>query len=467
MVERNKRLNRDLLAGPIYSVLFSVSIPLMFNNLIASFYNLADGLWVAQLSIVQFSATSFVWPPHYLFVSLGIGLAIAATAIIAQLLGQDEHQKAESYATHVVLFCLALGVLLSGFGSSLAPSFVRWMGATGELASLASVYLSILLLGYFFEIAYLAFYAILSAQGKTKVTMIISVFSSILNVVLDPLFIFEYEPLFGLRGLGMGIAGAAWATVIAQAVKVLLGLVAIRSRANNVRVRLRGVRLKWRKFFELMRVGFPTALGQSSAAIGFTVLNSVVAGYGTATLSAYAAVNRINGFLTTATMGVGGSMTPIIGQNLGAGKKERVKKFVRAAFIISTVLSVTGALLQWILRSPLLSLYNLSSYGEERIVWQLAMDYMIYSVLMAPFMGYFDLFAGIFSGSGYQRYSAMMSIGRLWGLRLPMIFLFQRYTNIGEKAIWIAMLASNVLIDLFGFFLYRKGKWFNEPKLKH
>ena len=116
----------------------------------------------------------------------------------------------------------------------------------------------------------------LSAQGKTKVTMIISVFSSILNVVLDPLFIFEYEPLFGLRGLGMGIAGAAWATVIAQAVKVLLGLVAIRSRANNVRVRLRGVRLKWRKFFELMRVGFPTALGQSSAAIGFTVLNSVV-----------------------------------------------------------------------------------------------------------------------------------------------------------------------------------------------
>lgn len=466
-MKKNKRLNRDLLAGPIFPVLFSVSIPLMFNNLIASFYNLADGLWVAQLSIVQFSATSFVWPPHYLFVSLGIGLSIAATSIIAQLLGQDEHKKAESYATHVVIFCVVLGVLLSGLGASLAPSFVRWMGATGELAGLASTYLSILLLGYIFDIAYLGFYSILSAQGKTKVTMIISIFSSLLNVVLDPLFIFDYEPVFGLRGLGMGIAGAAWATVIAQSVRALLGIVAIRSQANNVRVRFRGVRLQWRKFFELMRVGFPTALGQSSAALGFTMLNSVVASYGTATLGAYAAVNRINGFLTTAAMGVGGAMTPIIGQNLGAGKKERVKKFVHASFLISTVLSVSGAMLQWIFRRPLLSLYNLSAHGEEQLVWQLAMDYMIFSVLMTPFMGYFELFAGIFSGSGYQRYSAMMSIGRLWGLRLPMIYLFQRYTSMGEEAVWIAMMASTVLIDLFGVILYRRGKWFNEPKLKH
>lgn len=467
MVKKDKHLNRDLLAGPIFPVLFSVSIPLMLNNLIASFYNLADGLWVAQLSMVQFSATSFVWPPHYLFVSLGVGLSVAATAIIAQLLGQNEHEKAESYATHVVLFCVTLGVLLSGIGSSLAPSIVRWMGATGELASLASAYLSILLLGYFFDLTYLGFNSILSAQGKTKVTMIISIISSLLNVVLDPLFIFDYEPVFGLRGLGMGIAGAAWATVIAQAVRVILALAAIRSRANDVRVRFRGVRLQWQKCLELVRVGFPTALGQSSAALGFTMLNSVVAGYGTPTLGAYAAVNRINGFLTTATMGVGGAMTPIIGQNLGAEEKNRVKKFVRAAFIVSTVLSVSGALLQWILRYPLLSLFKLSSHGEEQLVWQLAMDYMPFSVLMTPFVGYFGLFAGIFSGSGYQKYAAMMSIGRLWVLRLPLIYLFQRFTNMGPEAIWIAMTASTVLIDLFGVVLFCRGKWFNEPKIKH
>ncbi|NLB28052.1 MAG: MATE family efflux transporter, partial [Clostridiaceae bacterium] len=133
--------DRRILDGPVTPVLFSVALPLMFNNLINSLYNLADGLWVAQLSLVEFAATSFVWPPHYLFVSLGIGVAIAGTTIISQLIGSGDKERAESYASHIFYFCLMLGVLFSIAGYLLSPSIVSWMGGRGELGRNASIYL--------------------------------------------------------------------------------------------------------------------------------------------------------------------------------------------------------------------------------------------------------------------------------------------------------------------------------------
>ena len=465
MYKKSKAVDQAILTGAIYPVLFSVSIPLILNNIIMSLYNLADGLWLAQLSMQEFTATSFVWPPHYLFVSVGVGLSIAGTAIIAQLLGQEDIKKAESYATHLFLLSFGLGLVLSVIGFILAPHIVRWMGAEGPLASKSTTYLSIILAGFFFELVYLSFNAIMGAQGKTKITTFISMVSSILNVVLDPLFIFDKDPLFGLPGLGLGIAGAAYATVISQAVKMLMGIWAIHSDNNEIRLRIKGVPLIKEQFWELIRTGAPTALGQSSAALGFTLLNAVIVAYGEATMSAYAAVNRLSGFLMMPAMGIGNAMTAIVGQNIGAGYKDRVKQFVRAAFIVATSSACVGGVLQYIFRYPMLGVFL--TEGTSDLVWAEALEYNIYSALITPLMAFFSLFGGIFSGTGYHKYSAYISMGRLWVIRLPMIYLFQRFTNIGSTAVWIAMLASNVLIDIFGFWLYSKGKWINEPKLNH
>ena len=466
-MKEEKKRETSLLTGGIFPVLYEVSLPLIITNVIMSLYNLADGLWVAQVSMTDFTATSFVWPPHYLFVSLGMGLSIAGTAIIAQLLGQKDLDKAESYGGHLFLLSLAIGLFFSVCGYFLAPRIVQWMGAEGVLAEKSSAYLSILLLGFVFEMVFLSFNSILGAQGQTRITTLISTISSILNVVLDPFFIFTREPVFGLPGLGMGIAGAAWATVLSQSIKVFLGIIAVRSEKNLVRLKLRSLKLSLYQFRELLRTGFPTALGQSSAAVGFTLLNSVIVAYGEATMTAYAAVNRISGFLMMPSQGVGSALTAIIGQNMGAGDKERVKSFVRLAFLTATSMAILGGILQWVFRWPMLSIFLNGSGGNSQLVWAQALEYSLYSALITPLMAFFNLFAGIFSGAGYQNYAAYISIGRLWVIRLPMIYLFQRYSSWGSEAVWIAMLLSNVLIDVFGFYLLFKGKWFREPKIKH
>ncbi len=459
--------DRHILDGPVTPVLFAVAVPLMVNNLINSLYNLADGLWVAQLSLLEFAATSFVWPPHYLFVSLGIGVAIAGTALISQLIGADEKARAESYATHIFVLCSGLGLVFSFAGYFLAPSIVSWMGGRGELGHHASIYLSVLMAGFIFEMVYLAYFAILGAQGKTKVTTLISAGAALLNVVLDPFFIFDRIPLLGVRGLGMGIAGAALATVLSQVVRVILGAYAIYSPHNKIRLRLRKVRLSWGQFAELARRGFPTALGQGSAALGFTLVNGVIAAYGDATIAAYAAVNRIASFVMQPTGGIGGSLTAIVGQNIGARQIDRVKEFNRTAFRYVTFMAVGGSLLLWFSRYPALSLFIREVGPEADLVWKMALQYMVFNVFMTPLMGYFDAFSGIFSGAGYPRYSAYMSIFRLWLVRLPLIWGFKQFTNLGALGVWIAMLSSNAVIIIFATVLYFRGKWLDSPKIRH
>lgn len=459
--------DRRILDGPVTPVLFSVAIPLIINNLINSLYNLADGLWVARLSLVEFAATSFVWPPHYLFVSLGIGVAIAGTTIISQLIGSGDKPRAESYASHIFYFCLALGALFSVAGYFLSPSIVGWMGGSGDLGRHASAYLSILMAGFIFEMLYLSFFAILGAQGKTKVTTIISACAALMNALLDPFFIFKTVPLLGIKGLGMGISGAALATVLSQVVRVILGAYVIYAPGNEIRLRLRKIKLSLEQFIELIRMGLPTALGQASAALGFTLLNSEVAAYGDATIAAYAAVNRIGSFVMQPTGGIGGALTAIVGQNIGAGKIDRVKQFNRTAFRVITVMAVVGSLVVWFVRYPILSLFITETGKQADLVWALAIEYTIFNVFMAPMMGYFDAFTGIFSGAGYPRYAAYMSVLRLWGVRLPMIWAFRRFTDLGPMGIWISLLVSNVVIIIYAAILYWRGKWLESPRVDH
>ncbi len=462
---QNKKL--DIVNGPVHQVLFAIAIPLMINNVITSLYNLADGLWLAQLSLVDFSATSFIWPPHFLFVSLGMGIATAGISIISQLIGAEELETARSYATHVFYFCLGVGLTFSALAVLLAPDIIGWMGATGLLAERSITYFSIIMVGFFFEMIYLSFYATLGAQGKTKIMTQISLITSIVNVVLDPLFIFETVPVIGTKGLNMGIAGAAWATVLSQLLRVLLGLGAIRSADNEVQLKLIKVKLSGRKFRELATVGFPSALGQSSAALGFTLMNSIVVSYGQATLAAYAAVNRVSGFLLQPVQGLGSALTPIVGQNLGAGQKNRVKRFNRAAFKSVTLITVASGILLVLTRYPLLNLFIGEAGADAEQVWSLALEYVYYLTAMLPAVGYFQTFTGIFVGAGYPRYAALLAIMRLWGLRLPLLLVFQNFTNLGPTGIWIAMLSSNALLIPLELWLYWKEDWFRHPRISH
>lgn len=445
-----------MLDGDITKTIITLSAPLMFNNLIRTLYNLTDGLYVAQLSSDDFAASAFVWPLNFLFISLGMGVGIGATTLISQRLGARQHEKANQYAQNALNISLLIGFILSIIGFFLSSNFVQWMGGTGEFAVKSTTYLKINFIGLFFDFGYFAYQAFLNSEGNTKTITMISIISSLINIILDPILIFKTIPLVNLPGFNMGISGAAWATVFSKFVLLLLAVYVVKHQ-SQIKVRVLSNDYQFSIIRDLAKIAIPSSLGYSGAAMGFTVLNGLIQSYGTDTLAAFSMGNRLSDLLTQPQMGIGMALTSLIGQNVGAKQYDRAKAIFKRTNLIIGLISLVSSILVYFFKQELLSLFITDMSNHN--LWSQAIEYMMFSTFIIFFMGFFSSYNGVFQGMGKTSYSMLMSIGRLWILRLPLIWLFSHFSNLGSTGIWISMLLSNGLTVLFAALIYRKINW--------
>lgn len=448
-----------ILKGPMYSVLLMISFPLIVNNLIMTLYNMADAYYVGQLGTTEFAAVSFVNPVMFLFQAIGMGVQIAGTSILSQLIGRNKTKEAKAYAFHVIIFSGILGVILGGLGYVTSPYIIQFMGGEGRFGELSTEYLKIIFLGVPAQILFMGFMAIMNAQGNTKSSTIVNSVAAVVNIILDPFFIFEDIPLLGMQGLGMGVSGAAVATSIAHVVLMILGYYMMRRTTTAFSVSFRNIPLEKKKLQRIVKVGLPSATGQSGAAFGFILLNTFIASYGTSLLAAFALINRINNIIMMPAMGIGSGLTSIVGQNMGAKNPERVKEGFWKAVKLSLVISLVGSALIYVFRTELI--YFFTPTAEELMVSQ-SLEYLIYILPTIPLMGLFSIFQGLFQGAGHTNYSMFMAIGRLWLVRIPLILVFNHFTGLGQRGVWIAMNVSNILVVLYGYYIYQSNRWTRE-----
>lgn len=461
-MEKSKQKKDLLLNGPIMQVILVISGPLMVNNLVRTFYTVADGLYLARLSAEDFAASAFTWPLNFFFISFGMGIGIAATALIAQYLGGRQHHNAQDYADNTLALTLVSGIVTAVVGYFASNFLLTWMGATGSFLEKADIYLKISFIGIIFDFLFFTYQGVLNAQGNTRTITQISAISMVTNIVLDPIFIYERVPFVNWPGLNWGIAGAAWATVIS---KVVLVWLAHRVTKDQSTIDVKLFHWKWqpKTINHILRIAMPSALGYGGSALGFTVLNALITAYGTNTLAAFSMVNRISDIVMQPQMGVGMALTSIIGQNLGAGLYERSRKIFQQArwFIIFT--SLLASALIMFFPDQILSIFIKSSADLD--LWTQAREYLNYTAFIIFFMGLFAAFNGFFQASGRTKYSMYMTVGRLWVIRLPIIYLFKEFTDLGSSGIWISMLISNMLIVFYGYYIYYTRDWKLEDKV--
>ncbi|SHE69047.1 MATE family efflux transporter [Clostridium fallax] len=445
----NNKVRKDfILNGDLYRVIIVLSFPIIINNLIQTLYNVADGIWVSKLGSVQFAATSFVWPVNFLFISIGIGLSIAGTSILAQLIGAGEEKKANKYVSQLVVISLLCSVTFSIIGFIISPFIIDIMGATGELAYYSNIYLKITFLEIPFLFLFFNFNSVLNAEGNTLLPTILSGISAIINVILDPILIFNFN---------MGIAGAAIATIISKILLALVGLFILFRGNRSIKLDFKNFKIDKNILKEIMNVAVPSSLGQSGSALGFMVLNSFIAFYGTSTIAAFAMVNRITSLVMQPAMGIGAALTAIVGQNLGSNKMNRAKEAFIKSIKFVVLISIVGVfLILW--KDRAIINFFMQSKDDMEVINQ-GIVYLKYILASMPLMGIFSVLQGVFQGSGHTKYSMYMEIGRLWFVRLPMILLFKYFTDIGSSGIWFSMSFSNLIICIYGFIIYRRGKW--------
>lgn len=443
-----KNKTEMILKGSIYKVLITLSIPIMINSLIQTLYNLVDGLYVSQISSVHFAATAFVWPVNFLFISLGVGLSIAGTSLLSQLIGGDKLEEAKEYSTQLMSITVLSSIAFTIIGYIVSPVIIKLMGATGDLAELGNIYLRITFLDLPFMFLFFNINSMMNSQGDTITPTLLSAISAIINVILDPIFIFTFD---------WGIAGAAWATLLSRAILTIVGFMMLFSKKNRIRPNFRGFKFNKKIIKEIITVGLPSTIGQSGSSLGFIVLNGFIGSYGTATIAAYAMVNRITSLVMQPAMGIGSALTAIVGQNMGANQIDRVKEAFYKALKLTTIIGTLGCILLIVFDESIINFFMQSK--DDPSVIKLSLTYLIYISLSMPLMGIFSVFQGIFQGSGNTKYSMAMEVGRLWFVRLPMILIFKHLTNWGSTGIWFSMSFSNLIVCLFGYWIYRGNGW--------
>ncbi len=457
--KRPKTKTEMILRGPMYSVLWMISMPLILNNLIMTLYNMADAYFVGQIGTIEFAAVSFVNPVMFLFQAIGMGVAIAGTSILSQLIGQNRIKDLKHYAFHIILFSGFMGLILGTLGYFTSPYIINFMGGAGRFGELSSIYLQLIFIGVPFQILFMGFMSIMNAQGNTKATTVVNSVAAIINIILDPFFIFDTVPVLDLPGLGLGVAGAAIATVLSQVILMILGYFVMRKTSKVIPVQFRNIPFDGAKLKRIIRVGLPSATGQSGAAFGFILMNTFIAGYGPSLLAAFSLINRINNMVMMPAMGIGSGLTSIVGQNMGAKNTIRVKDGFWKAVKISLIITFIGGLGIYLLRFKLI--YFFTPKAEELMVSQ-SLEYLLYILPTIPLMGLFSIFQGLFQGAGHTNYSMFMAIGRLWLIRIPLILLFNYFTDLGQRGVWIAMNVSNIVVVVYGFIIYYSERWTRE-----
>lgn len=437
-----------ILNGNMYKTLILLSIPIMINNLIQTLYNLADGIWVSKLGSVQFAATSFVWPVNFLFISIGFGLSIAGTSILSQLLGGDKYEDANEYAEQIIVLSMITSVIFAIIGYIVSPFIIGLMGAKGDLAKYSNIYLRITFLDMPFMFLFFNFNSIMTAQGNTLTPTILSGISAVLNVILDPIFIFTFN---------MGIGGAAIATLLSRVFLAFAGVLVLYRSNTIIRPSFKNFKFDKARIEKIINVALPSSVGQSGSALGFMVLNGFIASYGTSTMAAYGMVNRITSLVMQPASGIGAALTSIVGQNIGANQMDRVKEAFRKALIFTVILGSVGCIFMLWKDKGIINFF-MRSKDDMEVINQ-GIEYLRYSALFTPLMGIFSVLQGLFQGSGHTKYSMSMEIGRLWFVRLPMILIFKHFTDIGPTGIWISMSVSNLIVCIYGYLIYRKDTW--------
>jgi len=421
----------------------------MLANLFQTLYNFVDRFWLARLGKLPIAALALSWPLVFLVLSLGSGITVAGTTLVAQYTGARRPEDANLAAGQVISFTGVLAVILGLAGFFAAQPILRLMGAESSLIAAATSYLQIIYAGIPLMFGTFVVTALLNGVGDTVTPMILMGISVALNLILDPFLIFGWGPF-----PEWGIAGAAAATVISRGLIALLGLLWLFSGRLGLHLRPHHLRPKWGVIRKIISIGGLASIGQAGTSVGFAIMNGALARIGTVVLSAFGIGNAFISIVLMPAMGLGQATATMVGQNLGAERPDRARRSVWSGMAISTAILASAAIVVLFFRHHLIGFFlsdpDVLAVGNE----------MLFIVALAfPFMGIIQVIMGTYQGSGHTAYSMFFGLFRLWVLRVPLVFLLAFGFHLGASGVWWAMFASNSITAAVCLSFFLKGNW--------
>ncbi|USN45578.1 MAG: MATE family efflux transporter [Candidatus Woesearchaeota archaeon] len=440
----------SLIEGSIFKSLLALSLPIIFANLLQTAYQLTDTFWVGRLGTVAVAAVSISFPIIFLIISLGGGLAMAGTILVAQYKGKKNQRAVDHLTSQTMLLVVIVSIVLSALGYVLSPFLISLMGADTNVFVPAVQYMKISFIGMVFMFVFMVFQSLMRGVGNVNVPLYVVLGTVLLNLVLDPLFIFGYGVI-----PAYGVAGAALATIGTQGIAAIIGII-ILSRGNyQIKLHWSDLKPDYVLIKKMFKLGLPASIEQSTRALGMTIMTFLVATFGTVTLAAYGIGGRMLSFVIIPALGLSMATSTLVGQNMGAGKIKRAENIAKLSTLAGFIfLSIVGVLFFFFAAQ----LATLFIPGELEVIQSSTLFIQIMA-LSFGFIGIQMALNGAFRGSGNTLISMVLSIISLWVLQFPLAYILSFHTSLAEVGLWIAFPVANVLAAGIALAWFAKGTW--------
>ena len=430
---------------PVGRLLAGMAIPMMISMLVQALYNVVDSVFVSRISENAFNAVGLAFPLQNLMIAVGAGTAVGINTLLSRSLGEKKQDMADRAAGTGIFLSLCSAVVFALIGIFLSrPFFMAQAKTVPEIVEMGTAYTRICLglsVGLFCQFC---FERLLQSTGRTMLSMVTQLIGAIINIILDPVFI------FGLCGMPkMGVTGAAVATVLGQFVGALLAILLNLKYNPEIRIRLRLIRWDKPVVREIYRVGVPSIVMQSIGSVMTFGMNKILFVFTPTATAVFGAYFKIQSFIFMPVFGLNNGMLPIISYNYGAARMDRVKRTVRLTICTAVCIMTVGFAVFQLAPATLLTLFDASA--EMTAIGVPALRIISISFLLA---GFCIIAGSVCQAIGNPLYSMMVSICRQLVVLLPAAWLLAQSGRL-ELVWWSFPIAEIASFTLSAIFLRR------------
>lgn len=430
----NQKATLELGTKPVGQLLMRYAVPAIIAMTASSLYNMVDSIFIGQgVGAMAISGLAITFPLMNLSTAFGAGVGVGASSLLSVKLGQKDYGAAQNILGNTVMLNIITGISFSIISLLFLEPILMFFGASAQTLPYAKDYMEIILCGNVITHLYFGLNALQRAAGKPQLSMYMTIFTVVLNAILDPIFIWP---------LGLGIRGAAYATVLSQLFALIWQVVMFSNKAEFIHFKRGIYRLKSQLVKNIIGIGMsPFSMNVCACFVVIIINNSLVDHGGDMAVGAYGIINRIAFIFVMITIGVNQGMQPIAGYNYGAMKFDRMMRVLKYAVICGTCVTTVGFIVGQFFPEQCVRLFT----SDETLI-SLSVHAMRLTTVSFPIIGFQMVVANFFQSIGKAKVSVFLSLSRQLVFLIPMLLVLP--TLYGVDGVWYSMPVADTISAL-------------------
>ena len=424
-------------------LILTMSLPIMISMLVQALYNIVDSMFVARVSEAALAAVSLCYPIQMIMVAVACGTGVGINALLSRYLGEKKQEKASQVAMHGLFCAICNWLVFAVIGLFFSEAFLRLFSDDVQIIMMGISYMQICTICSFGVFVQITYERIMQSTGNTIYNMVIQGVGALINIILDPIFIFGLGPVPAL-----GTAGAAIATVIGQIVAMFLGIIITQKKVREIQLSVRGFHLDGMLMKAMYRIAIPAILMQSIMSFMTVMMNMILAPFSEMAVSVFSIYYKLQQFVFMAVLGMNNALIPILSYNYGAHQMERIREGIRFALWMSCVIMAIGTVVFQLLPTQLLYLFD----AKETLL-SIGIPALRTISVSFVFAGISMVLCSVFQALGSPNHSLLVTLLRQMVILLPLAYGFS--SAFGLDMCWWSFPITEVLCALLSLYLLR------------